>query len=140
MPVRSDRRLITSRTSGSFGFRPQRVVSLLDTPAANRCRYELDRFCALIMDGPPRGAGQFWSPRVAQGSDAIDRASTGRFTMDRFVIAQNIANFRSKLMTVKDDRQRQILLRLLAEEEAKNDLPRESDPVIPPVNPIGGQM
>jgi hypothetical protein len=60
--------------------------------------------------------------------------------MDRFVIAQNIANFRSKLMTVKDDRQRQILLRLLAEEEAKNDLPRESDPVIPAVNPIGGQM
>jgi hypothetical protein len=39
--------------------------------------------------------------------------------MDKFVAHQNIEHYRGKLATETDEGQRQILLRLLAEEEAK---------------------
>ena len=56
--------------------------------------------------------------------------------MDTFVIAQNIAIFRLKLLTVKDEGQRRTLIRLLAEEEVKNHLPREPRPVDPLHGPV----
>jgi hypothetical protein len=39
--------------------------------------------------------------------------------MDKFVARQNIEHYRAKLATETNEERRQILLRLLAEEEAK---------------------
>ncbi len=39
--------------------------------------------------------------------------------MDRFVARQNIDHFRDKLATETDEERREMLLRLLADEEAK---------------------
>jgi len=47
--------------------------------------------------------------------------------MEKFIHLQNLALFRKRLAEPHDDRERQILLQLLAEEEAK-DLPQDQYP------------
>ena len=44
--------------------------------------------------------------------------------MERFIHRQNLALFRKRLAEPCDDAQRQLLLKLLAEEEAKSLLPK----------------
>jgi hypothetical protein len=39
--------------------------------------------------------------------------------MDKFIARANIAHYRERLTTEADDKERQMLMRLLAEEEAK---------------------
>ena len=51
----------------------------------------------------------------------------GKFAMEKFIHLQNLALFRKRLAEPHDDRERQILLQLLAEEEAK-DLPQDQYP------------
>ncbi len=53
--------------------------------------------------------------------------------VDKFIAQLNIAHFREKLATEKDETKRQMLLRLLGEEEAKlalalDDPPKEKKP------------
>jgi len=47
--------------------------------------------------------------------------------MDKFVHSENLALFRKRLAEAPDDATRQILLKLLAEEEAK-DQPSQAQP------------
>jgi hypothetical protein len=42
-------------------------------------------------------------------------------SMESFIQSENIKNFRKRLETPTDDAQRRVLLRLLAEEEAKGE-------------------
>ena len=58
--------------------------------------------------------------------------------MENFIRRENLTIFRRRLAETNDDTQRQILLKLLAEEEARGD-PLTPDTAAGQLGPIGGE-
>ena len=54
-------------------------------------------------------------------------APSGRGTMEKFIHQENLALFRRRLAEVRGESERQVLLKLLAEEEAKEPIPEKGN-------------